>query len=294
MIAIKNIYGPAYNLFKKYLSEKMKITTSFVEGTQINNFEKAIRDNTRLIYLESPSSVVFSLQDIESVVKLAKAHHIKTIIDNTWATPLFQQPLVMGVDLEVHSTSKYLGGHSDLIGGVVIGNTHDIDSILGNEYELMGMKTAPFEAWLLLRSLRTLPVRMRQHQESAQKIAQFLEEHPKVIQVHYPGLENFPQHTLAHKQMKGFSGLMSFHLRTSNLKTIKSFVKALQIFQKGVSWGGHESLLYMPAISYMKELDEIQYRALGIAPNMMRISVGLEHVDDLIADLEQALKKIRL
>ncbi|MGB0199640.1 MAG: PLP-dependent transferase, partial [Flavobacteriaceae bacterium] len=178
--------------------------------------------------------------------------------------------------------------------GVVIGKTHDIDSILGNEYELMGMKTAPFEAWLLLRSLRTLPVRMRQHQESALQIAQFLDKHPKVIQVNYPGLETFPQHTLAQKQMKGCSGLLSFHLRTSNLKTIKSFVKALQLFQKGVSWGGHESLLYMPAISYMKELDETQYRALGIAPNLMRISVGLEHVDDLIADLEQALKKIRL
>lgn len=294
VIAINNIYGPAYNLLENYLSEKMNITTSFVNGTEISDFEKALRDNTRLIYLESPSSVVFSLQDIESVVKLAKAHNIKTIIDNTWATPLLQQPLTMGVDLEVHSTSKYLGGHSDLIGGVVIGKTQDINSIFSNEYELIGMKTAPIEAWLLLRSLRTLAVRMRQHQESALQIAQFLDKHPKVIQVNYPGLETFPQHRLAQKQMKGCSGLLSFHLRTRSLKTIKSFVKALQIFQIGVSWGGHESLLYMPAVSYMKELDEVQYRALGIAPNLMRISVGLEHVDDLITDLEQALKKIKV
>lgn len=289
VIALKNMYGPANNLLQSYLAPKMNIEVSYVEGSDIEDYKRAIQPNTKLIYLESPSSIVFSLQDIEKVVELAKAKNIKTIIDNTWATPVFQQPLEMGVDLEVHSCSKYLGGHSDIIAGVVIGKAEDIDSISVKEYEWLGAKTAPFEAWLLLRSLRTLSLRMTQHQKNAMKVSEFLSQHKAVSRVYYPGLSSYPQKGLAEKQMSGYSGLLSFRLQTNDIKKIKAFVNKLKIFKIGVSWGGHESLIYAPAISYLKELSEGQFKEMGISLGDMRISVGLENADDLIEDLEQAI-----
>lgn len=292
IIAIKNIYGPANNLISVYLKKKMGIETTFVSGNDLNEYEKAIRTNTKLIYLESPSTAIFSIQDIESICNLARSKEIKTIIDNTWASPIFQKPLKMGVDLEIHSCSKYIGGHSDVVAGLVIGNSDDIDSISVNEFELLGGKTAPIDAWLIMRSLRTLHIRMKAHQESSIKVAEYLESHPKVETVNYPGLKSFPQHELAKKQMTGFSGLMAFKLKTSDLSQIKTFFNSLEIFKIGVSWGGHESLVYAPAISYLKELNPEQFEGLGISLGDMRISVGLEDADDLINDLEQALNSI--
>lgn len=289
IIAIKNIYGPANNLIQSYLKPKFDIESTFVEGSSTSDFEDAIQDNTALIYLESPSSVVFSLQDIQKVAELARSKGIATIIDNTLATPIFQKPLTMGVDLEVHSCSKYIGGHSDVVAGVIIGSKKRIDSIFTKEFELLGAKPAPFEAWLILRSLRTLDIRLKQHQSSAQTIAAFLNHHPKIEKVLYPGLESFPQKELALKQMTGFTGLMSFRLKSSDLTEIKRFFNGLELFQIGVSWGGHESLIYAPAISYLKELNETQFKDMGISIGDMRISIGLEDPDDLIADLEQAL-----
>ncbi|MBT3383154.1 MAG: aminotransferase class I/II-fold pyridoxal phosphate-dependent enzyme [Prolixibacteraceae bacterium] len=291
-IAIKNIYGPANNLISVYLKKKMGIETTFVSGNDLDEYKNAIRPNTKLFYLESPSTAIFNIQDIESICKLARSKEIKTIIDNTWASPIFQKPLKMGVDLEIHSCSKYIGGHSDVVAGLVIGNAKDIDSISVNEFELLGGKTAPLDAWLLMRSLRTLPIRMKAHQENAIKVAQFLESHPKIETVNYPGLKSFPQHELAKKQMTGFSGLMAFKLKTSNLSQIKTFFNSLKIFKIGVSWGGHESLVYAPAISYLKELSPEQFNGLGISLGDMRISVGLEDAGDLIDDLEQALETI--
>lgn len=292
LITLKNIYGPANNLIHVYLRKKMGIETTFVSGNDLEEFEEAIQENTKLIYLESPSSVVFSIQDIEGVTKLARSKGIKTIIDNTWATPIFQQPLKMGVDLEIHSCSKYIGGHSDIIAGLVIGETKDIDSITVNEFELLGGKIAPIEAWLIMRSLRTLPIRMKAHQEHAMKVAEYLEAHPKIEKVNYPGLKSFPQYALAKKQMSGYSSLMSFKLKTTKLDQIKSFFNSLEIFKIGVSWGGHESLIYAPAISYLKELSPEQFEGLGISLGDMRISVGLENPEDLMNDLSQALEKI--
>lgn len=292
IITIKNVYGPANNLLSNYLPRKMNTSVTFVSGNTVEEFEQSIQPNTKLIYLESPSSVIFSLQDIPAITKLAKKHQIKTIADNTWATPLFQNTLAMGVDLEIHSTSKYLGGHSDLIGGVVLGKKEDIEAISMNEYELLGSKIAPMEAWLLLRSLRTLPVRLKQHQEHTMHVAQFLEQHNKIASVIYPGLKSFPQYELGTKLLKGYTGLMSFQLATNDLDKIKAFVNTLKIFQLGVSWGGHESLVYVPAISYLKELSEEQFANLGISLGDVRISVGLEHADDLIQDLDMALEKI--
>lgn len=292
LIALKNIYGPANNLIHVYLREKMGIETTFISGNELSEFEEAIQENTKLIYLESPSSAVFSIQDIEGVTKLARSKGIKTVIDNTWATPIFQNPLKLGVDLEIHSCSKYISGHSDIVAGLVIGRAKDIDEISVKEFELLGGKIAPFEAWLIMRSLRTLPIRMKAHQEHAMKVAEYLEHHPKIQHVNYPGLKSFPQYELAKKQMSGYSSLMSFKLNTTDLTKIKAFFNSLEIFKIGVSWGGHESLIYAPAISYLKELSQDQFEAMGISLGDMRISVGLENPEDLINDLDQALKNI--
>ena len=292
VVAVRNAYGPAANLLDGYLSKKMGLRTTFVGGEEVAEVEAAITDRTRLIYLESPSSAVFGLQDIRAVADLARERGIRTVIDNTWATPLFQTPLAMGVDLEVHSCSKYLGGHSDLVGGVVIGRRTEIEALAVAEGELLGGTMAPFEAWLLIRSLRTLPVRLRQHEASGLRVAHFLEGHPAVAHVLHPGLESHPQHALARSQMSGTTGLMGFELATDDLGRIKRFVDALDVFQLGVSWGGHESLVYAPVISLLKEQPPERFAALGITPGTIRISVGLEHPDDLVADLDAALAHV--
>ncbi|MGL5209309.1 trans-sulfuration enzyme family protein [Cetobacterium sp.] len=293
IITLKNIYGPAMNFLDNYLRTKFNIDVTFVSGESVEEIENAIRENTTLIYLESPSSAIFSMQNLKAIADLAKKHNIKTIVDNTWATPIFQKPLELGIDLEVHSCSKYLGGHSDIIAGVIIGSAKDIDSIYQNEFLLFGAKMAPFEAWLLMRSLRTLPMRMEKHQNNALKVANFLENHPKIKSVNYPGLKSHPQFELGKKQMKGYSGLMSFVIDSDELSDIKNFVNALEHFSIGVSWGGHESLIHAPAISYLKEMTPEQFKSTGLSLGVMRVSIGLEHVDDLIEDLTGALNNIK-
>lgn len=292
IITIKNVYGPANNFMNSYLKEKMNVETTFISGEDATEFEKNIRPNTKLIYLESPSSAVFSLQNIKEIVKIAKTHNIKTVIDNTWATPLFQRPLEMGVDLEVHSCSKYFGGHSDVVAGVMIGKEKDIRDIFDKEHAFLGAKLSPFEAWLIQRSLRTLPYRMKAHEENGLKVAKFLENHPKISKVMHPGLESFPQYDLGKLQMEGYSGLFAFEIKSDNLENIKKFFNSLKYFSIGVSWGGHESLIYAPAISYLKELPEEQFKNMGISLGTMRVSIGLEDPEDLIEDLEEALYNI--
>ena len=179
-----------------------------------------------------------------------------------------------------------------MVAGAVIGDKADMESLFTKEFELFGAKIAPFEAWLLLRSLRTLKIRMDQHQKSGLAVADFLENHPKIAKVNFPGLKSFPQYELAKKQMSGTTGLISFQLKTTDLDKVKSFFNGLELFQIGVSWGGHESLIYAPAISYLKELNEDQFKGLGISLGDMRISVGLESAEDLINDLSQSLSKI--
>ncbi len=292
IIAIKNLYGPANNLIFSYLKEKMNISVTFVGGKEVAEFETAIQPNTDLIYLESPSSGVFSLQDIPAVAKLAKQHGIKTMIDNSWSTPFFQKPLAMGIDFEVHSCSKYIGGHSDIVAGVVIGSKELLGKMFRREYEWIGGRIAPMDAWLITRSLRTLPIRMKAHEKSAMSVATYLENHPKVEKVNYPGLRSFDQYQLGQRQMTGYTGLLSFRLKTTDLTQVKAFFNGLNLFKIGVSWGGHESLIYALAISYIKELTPEQFAATGLAYGDMRISIGLEHTEDLIGDLEQALELI--
>lgn len=293
VITLRNIYGPAMNFLDNYLRDKFNVDVTFVSGESVEEIKNAIKENTTLIYLESPSSAVFSMQNLKAIADLAKKHNIKTIVDNTWATPIFQKPLELGIDLEVHSCSKYLGGHSDIIAGVIIGSAKDIDSIYQNEFLLFGAKMAPFEAWLLMRSLRTLPMRMEKHQSNTLKVANFLENHPKIKSVNYPGLKSHPQFELGKEQMKGYSGLMSFVIDSEELADIKNFVNALEHFSIGVSWGGHESLIHAPAISYLKEMSPEQFKSTGLSLGVMRVSIGLEHVDDLIEDLSTALNNIK-
>jgi len=290
IITVKNVYGPTSNFMTHYLKEKLNIETTFISGENMEEFEKNIKKNTSLIYLETPASVTFGLQDLEAVALLAKEKEIKTICDNTWATPLFQHPIDLGIDFEVHSVSKYLGGHSDLIAGSIMGKKMEMEALFTREYEWLGGKISPFEAWLLIRSLRTLPIRMKNHQENAMKVATFLSQHPQIAIVRYPGLPSFPQYELGKKQMSGYSGLLSFQLKTNEIEKVKTFYNGLKMFHRGVSWGGFESLVYAPAISYLKEFSPEQFAAMGISLSDIRISVGMENPEDLIADLAQALE----
>lgn len=291
IICVKSVYGPTNNFISKYLKEKFNIEATYVEGDDLEEIKRAIHENTKVIYLESPGSVTFKIQDLKSIAKIAKSNDIKTIIDNTWATPLYQNPLSMGIDVVVHSVSKYLSGHSDVVAGVVISSEKVINDITALEFSLLGGKVAPFEAWLILRGLRTLSIRMERHSKSAMEIAKFLQSHPKVNKVNFPGLESFPQHELARKQMKNFSGLLSFEINT-DINGIKKFLNNLSYFKIGVSWGGYESLVYAPIISLAKELPEEKWKAAGIHPGIVRISVGLEDIDDLIKDLRETLEMI--
>ncbi|MEM1141825.1 MAG: PLP-dependent aspartate aminotransferase family protein [Pseudomonadota bacterium] len=292
IITIRNVYGPAATLLGSYLPQKLGCTTTFVGGDDLDEIAGSFRENTRLVYLESPSSAKFGLQDIAAVAALARDYGARVVCDNTWATPLYQNTLALGADLEIHSLSKYLGGHSDIVAGAILGRSEDIDSIAITEGELLGARTAAFDAWLMLRSLRTLPPRMALHQSNGLAIAAYLESHPKVARVFHPGLKSHPQHELARRSFTGYSSLFGFTLHTQNVTEVRRFFDATRLFQRAVSWGGHESLLYAPAISYVKEQPPERLAEMGIKTGDMRVSVGLEHIDDLISDLEQALAKI--
>ena len=288
IVAPHTIYGPTRTFITKYLAEKFGVTHTFVHGVDPEEFRNAIRPETTLIYLESPSSLTLYMQDIEEVAKIAKEHGIGTVIDNTYATPLHQNPYKYGIDLICHTASKYMGGHSDIIAGVVAGSKENIEQIACNERELMGACMDPHQAWLLIRGLRTMPVRVKAHGESGLKVAKWLEQHPCVKQVFYPGLDSHPQKELVDKYLKGkTNGLLAFTFDGTAAQATE-FVYSLKMFQFGVSWGGFESLACMPHM----RLDEQTCQWLGGRQNLIRIHCGLEGVEALIADLDQALAKI--
>lgn len=287
IVAVRNSYGPARQFFQE-LKRIMDVDTTYVTGRDPEDFARASRMNTCLYYLESPSSVVMELQDLRAVATLASQRGIKTIIDNTWCTPLFQKPINMGIDFVVHTMSKYIGGHSDIIGGALIAaSKEDYRIIKSRERELFGGILGPFESWLAIRGLRTLPARLRQHSQSARVIAERLEAHPKVEKVFYPGLPSFGQAELASRQMCGFSGLLSFIPKPGFSDTCRG-VNAMELFRRGVSWGGFESLVVMP----QQNLPPEQAAELGGAVNLVRLAVGLEDVEDLWADIEAALEEM--
>lgn len=286
IVTINNVYGPTRKFFESYL-KKFGVEVTFVEGENLQEFEEAIQANTKLIYLESPSSLVFKLQDLEGVAKIAKDKGIGTMIDNTWATPIYQNPLSLGIDLVAHTASKYLGGHSDLVAGALVGSDALITSIANEERELFGGIMDPHQSWLLIRGIRTLMVRLREHEHNGLKIAHYLEGHSKVKCVHYPGLESHPQHTLWKKQMSGGNGLLSFELEATDQK-IRAFIKNLNYFHLGPSWGGYESLVVAPTLG----MNDKELERLALPKGLVRIHVGLENVSSLINDLASALKKL--
>jgi cystathionine beta-lyase len=290
VVCVKNCYPVTFNFLTRFLP-RFGVETTFVSGDDVQELEDAVRPNTSLIYLESPSSLVFSVQDLRAISNFARSKGIATVIDNSWASPVFQQPLKLGIDVVVHSASKYLSGHSDVVAGVLVSSEKICSEIEEFERAMVGGIIGPFESWLLLRGLRTLELRMKRHEENALKIAEYLSRHPKVNIVHYPGLPTSPYYAIAKQQMTGFSGLLSFELN-SKLDGVKSFLNALHFFKIGVSWGGFESLAYAPMISVAKEMPEEKWKEAGIRPTLVRIAVGLENVEDLLSDLEQALNRV--
>nr|WP_321305497.1 aminotransferase class I/II-fold pyridoxal phosphate-dependent enzyme [uncultured Sphaerochaeta sp.] len=286
-VVVKDCYSWVQYFFNTYLP-KYGIEHTYVEGTDIKQFEEAIQPNTRLIYLESPTTLTFKLQDLKQVAELAKCRGIKTVVDNTWATPFFQNPIDLGIDLVVHSASKYIGGNSDIIGGVIAGSTEEITKIFDHQFLPLGPVPDPFQAWLIMRNLRTLHLRMPQHYQNALALARMLEQHPSVEKVLYPFLPSFPQHALATSQMRGGSGLFSFHLKTTRLDDVKQFVNALQYFKRAVSWGGYESLVFPAAVKYA-DSDEIPQERL----TLIRLHAGIEELSLLQDDLLQALNKVQ-
>ena len=283
VVCVRDCYSWAHTLFTKYL-KRFNVDVTFVEGRDIDEWKAAIRKETKVFYLESPTTFSFQLQDLQAVAQLAKQHQIKTVIDNSWATPYFQNPIEFGIDLVVHSCSKYIGGHSDVVGGVVIGSAADIEHIFNTEFMNIGAIPGPFESWLLLRGLRTLPVRMRQHQQNVMELIDFLSHHPKIEDIYHPFYASHPQRELAQRQMRGGSGLFSIKLTTRKIEDIARFTDALKHFRRAVSWGGYESLVIPFAATGTDNPDRL---------SVVRLHVGLEAPALIIEDLAQALDHIR-
>ena len=287
IVCIRNAYGPLKNFVEKYCAEHLGTTLTYVKGNEVSDFEEAITPNTSLVILESPSSGVFSLQDIEADCKIAHVRGAKVYIDNSFCTPIFSNPLDLGADIVMHTASKYMGGHSDLIGGMLAVRDQELANTIVANRELFGGIIGPMEAWLILRGLRTLSVRVKAHEVAAMQIATYLENHSKVDKVYYTGLKSHPQYELVQKQQKGSTGLLSFEVKGS-AEDAKKVVNCLKVFKIGVSWGGFESLACMPHL----RCDEKTCQWLGGRQNIIRLHCGLEGVDALIADLEQALANL--
>jgi cystathionine beta-lyase/cystathionine gamma-synthase len=285
VLCVSNLYYSTMELLKYF--GKFNISHSVIYSTKIEDIKQAIQPNTKMIYLESPTDITFRVVNLDEVVKLAKSLGIRTIIDNTWATPLFQKPLTKGIDIVVHSASKYLGGHSDVLGGVIVTSKENMKTIFRKEYLLMGAAMPPNEASLLLRGLRTLPFRMLGHQENAIKVAEFLSKHPKVERVNFPGLSTHPDYQLAKSQFTGFSGLMSIEFKEANFNHVKTIINKTKIFKIGVSWGSFESLILSPNLGN----NEGKLVKEHINPGTIRLAVGLENAEALIDDLKQALSE---
>ena len=275
IVCSNEAYSWARYICGTYL-ERFGITATFVDASDTGAVERAITEKTKVLYLESPSSLFLRVQDLRSLAELARVRDITTIVDNTWATPLFQNPLEMGIDLVVHSASKYLGGHSDLVGGVVIGSAERILRLFKSEFLPMGQVPDPFQAWLIQRGMRTLHLRVAQHYKSALEMCDFLYAHGKVAEVNYPMHRNSPWYKLASRQMSGGTGLLSVRLKSKDRGKIFEAVNRLSRFRIGVSWGGYESLVFPLGVSE------------GGDPSLLRLNLGLESISSLIDDIDQA------
>lgn len=280
-VVVEDCYSWVRYFFDTYL-HKYHIEHTYVDGTDPAQFEAAVRPNTKLFYLESPTTFTFKLQDLAAVATIAKKLGIRTVIDNTWATPYFQNPLALGIDVVVHSASKYIGGNSDVIGGVIAASKPVMKELFEHQFLPLGPVPDPFTAWLIMRNLRTLHLRMPRHFENALALATMLEAHPKVEAVLYPFLPSFPQYELANRQMRGGSGLFSVRLKMERIDEVKKFVDSLTLFKRAVSWGGYESLIFPAAVKFAD--DAVPADRLSL----IRLHAGIEDVDLLKKDLANA------
>ncbi len=291
VVAFDDLYGGTKRLFNRVLGPQFKIAFSYVDATDVANVKWAIKKNTRLIWLESPTNPLMRLCDIEAITRIARKKKIWVVVDNTFMSPYFQRPLERGADLVVHSTTKYLNGHSDSVGGAIMLSDDALYQKLKFNQNATGAILSPFDSFLVLRGIKTLAVRMERHQQNAMRIAEYLHRHPKVSSVNYPGLSIHPQHDLAKRQMTGFGGMLSLNIK-GKLKQAKAFLENLRLFALAESLGGVESLIEHPALMTHISLPKEEREKIGITDTFIRISIGIENVDDLIADLEEGFKKV--
>ena len=288
VISGDDVYGGTYRLFQDVMT-RFGVEFTFLRLDNRRKIEAAIRPNTKMIWLETPSNPLLNIVDLELAVDIARKHKLMTVIDNTFATPYLLKPIEYGIDLVVHSTTKYLNGHCDIVGGAIVTSTDELTERVQFLTNAMGTCSSPFDAWLVLRGIETLAVRMRQHVANATAVAEFLDGHPAVQKVYYPGLKAHPGHGIAKKQMKGFGGVVSFEAK-GGVKAVHRFLRRAKIFAMAESLGGAASLAEQPATMSHASMPKAFREKSGIYDELIRLSVGLEDIDDLIADLEQALK----
>jgi len=288
IVAFDDLYSGTKRLFNQTLSN-FGLEFTYVDATSTKNVENAFQSNTKMIWLETPTNPLMKLCDVRAISKIAKERAIITVVDNTFASPYFQNPLDLGVDIVVHSTTKYIGGHSDVVGGAVMLSNDEFYQKIKFNQNAIGAVPSPFDCFLVLRGTKTLAVRMERHNYNAQKIAAYLEAHPRIEKVYYPGLKSHPQHELAKRQMSGFGGMLSFEIK-GGLKDVKTFLQKTKIFALAESLGGVESLIEHPWLMTHSSIPEKARETSGITRNLIRASVGIEDAEDLIDDLKQALQ----
>lgn len=289
VVVMDDVYGGTYRLFENVRKRSAGLEFSFVDFTDLKKAEAAIQPNTKMFWVESPSNPMLKIVDLQKIAAIAKKHNILSVADNTFATPIIQRPLELGFDIVVHSATKYLNGHSDVIGGIVIiGDNKELSEQIKYLQNAIGSILSPFASFLILRGLKTLDIRMERHCENAADLAVWLEKHPKVDHVYYPGLTDHPQYAIAKQQMQYFGGMLSLALKC-NIQETKKILERFQIFILAESLGGVESLIEHPAIMTHASVPKPQREKLGITDGFIRLSVGIENIEDLRHDLQQAL-----
>ena len=289
VVVSDNVYGGTFRLFEQVLS-RYQLGFSYVDTSNLAAVERAVTPSTRMIFVETPTNPILALTDLEAMADLARRHGVRLAVDNTFASPYVQRPIALGADLVTHSTTKYLNGHSDSVGGIVIAVRDQDIEWLKFVQNSAGAILGPFDSWLVLRGTKTLALRMQQHNINGLAIAQYLAAHPKVRHVHYPGLPTHPQHELARKQMRGFGGMVAFEL--GSLEAARRLLNAVRLLELAESLGGVETLISHPATMTHASVPEARRAALGITDGLVRISVGVEDVEDIKDDLEQALDRV--
>lgn len=291
IVAVDDIYGGAFRLFT-HIYEKFGIKVNYVDTTESSNVFEAITDKTKLIWIESPTNPTLKISDIEAISKIAKSNNILVCVDNTFASPASQKPIDLGADIVIHSATKYLAGHSDLIAGLVVTNSDELGEKIKFIQNASGAILSPFDSWLVIRGIETLPIRIKQHSENAQKIAEFLLSLDIVNHVYYPGLSSHKNHSIAKKQLKYYGGIVSFDLKIDELDFATHIVSNIKYFKLAESLGGLKSLICLPCEMTHKSIPLKNRYQAGITNSLIRLSVGLEDVEDLINDLEQAIKSL--